>query len=857
MSKMKNKYLLLIALILELLTAEKLSAQSAASVKWNLSTSDSMRVSSTTGNVIGQKEIIGAGSNGMVVANYNSNGQRLNQGSYGWAQETTQNDSRFIQFDIAPSTGYDLSVTNILFNYGWAGSTSAMKSNVYYSIDNWVTRTQLNSDVGVLVYGNSTGTAYAKTLNVLVADGKVFSVRIYPFWASPTTTSTSKYAVHNTVEISGVTTTAGSSTPLTINTSAITNVTFNSAVSGGNIISDGGSSVTARGVCWNTTGNPTLIDNKTVDGSGTGIFTSSISGLTATTKYYVRAYATNSNGTSYGAEINFITLDPPMPAFPGAEGFGKYTIGGRGGKVYEVTNLNDDLNPGSLRYAVNQTGPRTIVFKVSGTITLNSDLNIASPYITIAGQTAPGDGICLKKYSLNINTYQVIIRFLRVRLGDESGGESDAMGGRFQRNIIIDHCSVSWSEDETLSPYWNDSLTVQWCIISESLYNSNHVKGAHGYGGIWGGNYSTYHHNLLAHHSSRNPRFASGCGINDFRNNVIYNWGFNSTYGGEYHEVSDSTKPSSKINMVANYYKPGPATGSGAMRYRIVEPSTRNGLADYGSWYIADNYVYGSSNATAYNWTYGVQEVTEANKLLIKANEPFTNLPITQQTAEAAYESILKYAGAVLPKRDPIDTRIVNEVRNGNATYEGATYKLNHSIPDASKVCGIIDSQTDVGGWPTLNSTTPLTDTDADGMPDSWETSHGLNLNDATDGNLKNSEGYTNLELYLNNLAEAGIASPVKSEETIPTKFKLYDNYPNPFNPSTVIRYQLPVAENVTLKVFDILGREVATLVDEYQTAGIYNATFNTHSLQLSSGVYFYTLKTGMYVETKKMMLIK
>jgi hypothetical protein len=847
---MKKTFFLFV--LLGLFFLENLSAQNAASAKWNLSTLDSMKVSSTVGTVIGQNETIGVGPNGMVIANYNANGQRLNQGSFGWAQETTQNDLRFIQFNVSPSTGYDLSITNVSFNYGWAGSTTAMKSNVYYSLDNWVTRTQLNSDVGTLVYGNSTGTAYTKTLNVPVASEKTFSLRIYPFWTSSTTTSTTKYAVHNTVEISGITTVSGSSTPLTVNTNAITNITFNSAVSGGNIISDGGSTVTARGVCWNKIGSPTVADNKTVDGSGIGIFSSSITGLTATTKYYVRAYATNSDGTNYGTEVTFTTLDPPMPAFPGAEGFGKYTIGGRCGTVYEVTNLNDDTNPGSLRYAVNQTGPRTIVFRVSGTITLNSDLNISIPYITIAGQTAPGDGICLKKYSLNINTYQAIVRFIRVRLGDETGGESDAMGGRFQHNIIIDHCSISWSEDETLSPYWNDSLTVQWSIISESLYNSSHPKGAHGYGGIWGGNFSTYHHNLLAHHSSRNPRFASGCGVNDFRNNVIYNWGFNSTYGGEARDTSYTGTLMSKINMVANYYKPGPATRSGVV-YRIVNPSTRNGLADYGSWYITNNYVYGYPNATSDNWTYGVQGPTASDKLSIKSNEAFTNLSITQQTAETAYESVLKYAGALLPKRDPVDTRVVNEVRNGNATFGGATY----STDSGKNPTGIIDSQTDVGGWPTLSSTTAPVDTDHDGIPDTWETQHGLNPNSVTDGNLKNSEGYTNLELYLNNLVDVGIASSVDDKEVIPTGFKLYDNYPNPFNPSAILSYQLPVAGLVTLKIYDVLGREVATLVNEFQNAGTYHFQFSVHSYQLSSGIYFYTLKAENYFAVKKMILMK
>ena len=210
-------------------------------------------------------------------------------------------------------------------------------------------------------------------------------------------------------------------------------------------------------------------------------------------------------------------------AFPTAEGYGKYTVGGRGGAVYEVTNLNDS-GEGSLRAGVEASGPRTIVFRISGTIDLKSDMRIKHPYITIAGQTAPGDGITLRGYPLLIDADEVIVRYIRVRLGDESGDATDAITSRFTNNLILDHVSASWSEDETVSIYHGKNLTVQWCVISESLYQSNHPKGNHGYGGIWGSNYSTFHHNLIANHSNRNPRFASGCGNVDYRNNVVYNW---------------------------------------------------------------------------------------------------------------------------------------------------------------------------------------------------------------------------------------------------------------------------------------------------------------------------------------------
>lgn len=268
-------------------------------------------------------------------------------------------------------------------------------------------------------------------------------------------------------------------------------------------------------------------------------------------------------------------------AFPTAEGYGKYTIGGRGGKVYEVTNLNDS-GEGSLRAAIEAKGPRTVVFRVSGTIDLKSALNIRNPYITIAGQTAPGDGICIKRYPLNISADEVIIRYIRIRLGDESTRSDDAISARYRKNIILDHISASWSIDETMSIYHCENVTIQWCMITESLSQSNHTKGSHGFGGIWGSNYSTYHHNLLAHHSSRNPRWASGGGFNDYRNNVLYNWGYNSSYGGEKHQVGNPKFSDITVNFVNNYYKPGPATDKGKVSYRIVNPGSR-GEGDYGN----------------------------------------------------------------------------------------------------------------------------------------------------------------------------------------------------------------------------------------------------------------------------------
>jgi pectate lyase len=435
-------------------------------------------------------------------------------------------------------------------------------------------------------------------------------------------------------------------------------------------------------------------------------------------------------------------------AFPTAEGYGKYSKGGRGGVVYEVTNLNDS-GEGSLRAAIEASEPRTVVFSVSGTINLDSPLNIKHPYITIAGQTAPGDGICIRRHPLNIAADHVIIRYLRVRLGDESGKDYDAVSGRYCKHIILDHLSSSWSVDECLSVYHCDSITVQWCIISESMSHSNHVKGSHGFGGIWGSNYGTYHHNLLAHHSSRNPRMASGCGYTDYRNNVIYNWGYNSLYGGEKQQAGNARFNFAEFNIVGNYYKPGPATRPGELMHRIANPSSRSD-DDHGKWFIAANTVEGNTDVSSDNWNGGVHTKLSYGK--IKLEEPWPSMPINQQTAEEAYKTVLENAGAKLPRRDAIDERILKEVQGGYATYQGKGYKKESQVADITTICGIIDTQEDVGGWPELKSGPAPKDTDHDGMPDDWEDKNKLDKTNPDDRNKKSSDGYTMLEIYLNSI---------------------------------------------------------------------------------------------------------
>jgi len=461
---------------------------------------------------------------------------------------------------------------------------------------------------------------------------------------------------------------------------------------------------------------------------------------------------------------------PRVPAFPGAEGHGSMTRGGRGGRVMAVTNLND-RGPGSLRAAVEAEGPRIVVFRVSGTITLESRLRISNPYITIAGQTAPGDGVALRKHPIQIDADEVVIRYIRVRLGGESGDDADAVSSRYHKNIILDHVSASWSIDETVSLYHGENVTVQWSLISESLYASNHVKGTHGFGGIWGSNYSTYHHNLLAHHSSRNPRFASGCGYTDHRNNVIFNWGINSAYGGEKQQQGNPKFSHCVINMVGNYYKSGPATIPGEVSRRIANPSSRDEAEDFGQWFIAGNAMHGNPTVTRENWQGGVQpQHGDAHVSVLKLDEPWPAMPIHEQSAEEAYLAVLHDAGATLPKRDAVDRRIVEETRRGEATYEGTGYKEAHPEIDASIPSGIIDSPDDVGGWPELASAPPPPDGDDDGMPDAWEEKFGLDPRAAADAALDtDSDGYTDVEEYLNGTDPTQFIDYTRPENNINT----------------------------------------------------------------------------------------
>lgn len=451
-----------------------------------------------------------------------------------------------------------------------------------------------------------------------------------------------------------------------------------------------------------------------------------------------------------------------VPAFPGAEGAGMYTTGGRGGRVLTVTSLKDDGSEGTLRWALREKGPRIIVFAVAGWIDLTSPLNVNEPDVTIAGQTAPGGGIGVRNYRLGVSTDNVVIRYIRCRFGDRSGAEDDAMGGKGGQHIIIDHCSMSWSVDECVSFYGNQNFTMQWCIVSESLRNSAHRKGNHGYGGIWGGTGASFHHNLMAHHSSRAPRL---CGSRytgrpeeeraDIRNNVFYNCGpTNGGYAGE----------GGSYNFVNNYYKPGASTVSGSRKVasRVFQPnfddgSLKNKRGVWGRFYVAGNYFDGTSPDMKAELQPDLAAVNEDNWQgihprdtseywegwgTIRSGEEFV-MPggMTTQTAQDAYEAVLEQAGASLV-RDAVDRRIVEETRKGVYTFRGSQGSKN----------GLIDSQEDVGGWPELKGGTVAVDSDGDGMPDGWEKKHGLNPR-ADDSALKTlDKDYTNVEVYINKL---------------------------------------------------------------------------------------------------------
>ena len=497
--------------------------------------------------------------------------------------------------------------------------------------------------------------------------------------------------------------------------------------------------------------------------------------------------------TTFILVVATLTATAQVPAFPGAEGHGRYTTGGRDGKVIHVTNLNDS-GTGSFRNAVQGSDKKIVVFDVGGVIALKSDLTIGAN-TTILGQTAPAPGITLRYYTLLYEGNNIIVRFIRSRRGQEKdiNDGADATWTRNKTGIIIDHCSFSWSIDEVASFYDNNNFTMQWCTIGESLNNAGHGKGAHGYGGIWGGKLASFHHNLICHVNNRAPRF-NGARYNwtgftgnklytqyrwenavqaenvDFRNCVVYNSG-NGCYGGP---------GGGQINMVGNYYKTGPAATTSRLTTVTVGASgNAEGYPIYWTmtsrYYLEGNRINSTANA---GWSYMnydsgtytingkryspdpnhyngvnvdyVKNSAGTDCVCIQLDEPVPAGEVTTHSAVNAFDKVLEFAGASL-NPDDVDQRYFYEAKNGTATYKGSV----------TKVAGRIDLVSDVKGYTEANFGTGSRedgfDTDNDGIPDAWETANGLNPNDPSDAtiySLDPAKYYTNIEVYANSLVQ-------------------------------------------------------------------------------------------------------
>ena len=468
-----------------------------------------------------------------------------------------------------------------------------------------------------------------------------------------------------------------------------------------------------------------------------------------------------------------------IPAFPGAEGGGKYSFGGRGGKVLVVNNLNDD-GPGSFRWACEQGGARIIVFNVAGIIRIQTPIIIRAPYITIAGQTAPGDGVCIAGETVWINTHDVVIRYMRFRRGETwVGRRDDAIGGNPIGNIMIDHVSASWGLDENMSMYrhmYNDStgkqqeekmgtanITIQNSIFGEALDTWNHA-----FGSTLGGENCSFMRNLWANNTGRNPSVGWN-GIFNFANNVVFNWVHRSVDGGDYR---------ASYNIINNYFKPGPATPRNSnVGHRILKPeSGRSKLSYhvYGRCYVNGNIMEGYDAITKDNWNGGVQveELANAGEYTpyMKVNEPLPMPDFALISANEAFDYVLTNAGATLPRRDAVDKRIAEQVKTGKIAYN-PNVKLpekqfeHRRLPIDSYKIGIITDPAQAGGYPEYKGT-PYRDSDNDGMPDEWETKHGLNPNNAADAcSDRDKDGYTNIEEFLNSVVDIKNVTPGQNQK--------------------------------------------------------------------------------------------
>lgn len=500
------------------------------------------------------------------------------------------------------------------------------------------------------------------------------------------------------------------------------------------------------------------------------------------------------------AIIFSMPLKAQVPAFTTAEGFGKFATGGRGGQVVFVTTTEDYATgensiQGSLRWALTQYPgePLTVIFRTSGVIKLKEDLKCARNGYTLAGQTAPGDGICIRGAKVNLGgSKNVIIRHLRFRIGLKDDGthtDGGSIGIENCQDIIVDHCTFGWSCEENMTMYDNKRTTVQWCIIHEGLYSAGHIKGSRSYATQWGGDFSSYHHNLLAHCHNRMPRFNGARDdretndykvLTDYINNIVYNWGKeNSCYGGD---ITKGEK--NEVNIIGNYYKPGPARPAKSRSYFVQASYGGDSYRKVGQWYASGNIMEGNENFTNDN-SLGIDKSAYPADLQeqVIVNTPFeigTPYQIKTETASEAFNSVLTGAGAY--PLDDVDTRIIEETRNGTVSgygtseFESATKTSRYY----QKTLGIIDDPVAAGGYPEYNTYGTITDNDNDGMDDTWETANGLNPDDPSDRNKVTDSGYTALEAYLAHLAGEHISLDFTEGTGSSFKNETLTVFPNP-----------------------------------------------------------------------------
>ncbi|MBQ0073838.1 MAG: hypothetical protein KBT34_06560 [Prevotella sp.] len=493
--------------------------------------------------------------------------------------------------------------------------------------------------------------------------------------------------------------------------------------------------------------------------------------------------------------LQYANAEQALLAFPGADGYGKYVTGGRGGEVYYVTRLDDctdtNLVPGTLRWALrhdNGGKPRTILFNVSGTIYLTSKLKLQYPDVSILGQTAPGGGITIAGFNMYICKNNVIVRYVRFRAGDIPNSSMTGLDMENCSNIILDHCSMTWSMEECLTAYDTKYTTIQWCIIGEGLYSSKNAKGSRAYAMQWGGEHSTMHHTLITNSHSRSPRFngvrsySNNRGDHDyevdseFANNVIFNWsGTGAIYGGEYDPSkvekagtwTDEIKGYNRVYMMNNYYKPGPSTKKNNTQAMFASPSS-----PYGQWYANGNKF--EETGTYCSWTQAAAQAANNNNMnalnglsaTYKMSEiPYALSGMTYESADNAYNAVVTKAGASLPRYDEVDQRLLDEAAGKRTPqYTGSLGELG--IIDAPDNIKLSNAGVYYANGMAYNNYPSMAlkagdkyakDSDGDGLPDAYEDEKGLNKNDATDGAAVTANGYTNLENYLNAIADGTI----------------------------------------------------------------------------------------------------